>query len=215
VKTSERPSKLHQHLHLYALAASAAGVSMLALAQPGEAEIVYTPADADLGGLHLDLTGDGTIDFEFQIRSTSIGSGAGIFRSILRVHPEAGNGVYSPPLRAGASIGPNVGFSSGGYWFSLANGTRFYSNWPKKRRFSCGGSWKDQSGRFLGLRFMINGETHYGWARITTTCRRGRIDGTLTGYAYETVPNQGLEAGKKKGEFDESVNGLRKLPNRG
>jgi hypothetical protein len=49
MKTSERPSKqvhvrnpLHQQLHIYALAASAAGVSMLALARPSEAEIIYT-----------------------------------------------------------------------------------------------------------------------------------------------------------------------------
>jgi hypothetical protein len=55
MKTSQRPSKqvhvrdsLHQHLHVYALAASAAGVSMLALAQPGEAEIIYTPANVSI-----------------------------------------------------------------------------------------------------------------------------------------------------------------------
>jgi hypothetical protein len=59
---------------------------------------------------------------------------------------------------------------------------------------------------------MINGEVHYGWARLTTTCRRGVIDATLTGYAYETIPNQGLEAGKKKGEIDESVNGTGPAP---
>jgi hypothetical protein len=45
MKTSPPPSKpvnvcdsLHQHLHIYALAASAAGVSVLALAQPSEAD---------------------------------------------------------------------------------------------------------------------------------------------------------------------------------
>jgi hypothetical protein len=208
VKTSERPSTLHQHLHMYALGATAAGVSMLALAQPGEAEIIYTPTQVYIGQSEydLDLTGDGTIDFKLQVWSSSIGSGAGIFQNLLRVgHPQAGNGVYPPALRAGASIGPNAGFSSGDYWIVLANGTRFYSNWPK-RRFSCNGSWKDKSGRYLGLRFMINGETHYGWARLTTTCRRGVINATLTGYAYETIPNQGLEAGKKKGKLeDESL----------
>ena len=40
---------LYQHLHMYALAASAAGVSLLAMAQPSEAEIVYTPANVTIG----------------------------------------------------------------------------------------------------------------------------------------------------------------------
>ena len=38
---------LNQRVHAYALAASAAGVGVLALAQPAEAKIVYTPAHSE------------------------------------------------------------------------------------------------------------------------------------------------------------------------
>jgi hypothetical protein len=51
--------------------AVAAGVGMLALAQPSEAKIVYTPANAQIGGtvgkLNLDLNNDGITDFEFCV----------------------------------------------------------------------------------------------------------------------------------------------------
>jgi nicotinic acid phosphoribosyltransferase len=41
--------QLQHRLNLYALAAGAAGVSMIALATPSEAEVIYTPAHATLG----------------------------------------------------------------------------------------------------------------------------------------------------------------------
>ena len=56
------PSKLsdsvHHQLSLYALAASAAGVGVLALAQPADAKIVYTPAHKWLpAGADCNLSG--------------------------------------------------------------------------------------------------------------------------------------------------------------
>jgi hypothetical protein len=43
-KIANLPSSIHQQLNMYALVASAAGVGMLALAQPVEARVVFTPA---------------------------------------------------------------------------------------------------------------------------------------------------------------------------
>ena len=66
------PSRLsdsvHRQLNMYALAASAAGVGMLALAQPAQAEIIYTKTyRAVFGpGVHLNLTNDTTADFYFS-----------------------------------------------------------------------------------------------------------------------------------------------------
>lgn len=44
-KAKPLPESLRRQLTLYALAAGAAGVGATALAQPAEAQIVYTPAD--------------------------------------------------------------------------------------------------------------------------------------------------------------------------
>jgi hypothetical protein len=50
---------LHRRLDMYALAASAAGVGLVALAQPAEAKIVYTPSNIPInvngGVVDLDL----------------------------------------------------------------------------------------------------------------------------------------------------------------
>jgi hypothetical protein len=57
---------LHHRVSSYALAASATGVSMLALALPSPAEIVYTPAKGMVTRnvpFNIDLNGDGVVDF--------------------------------------------------------------------------------------------------------------------------------------------------------
>jgi hypothetical protein len=58
--------RLHRQLNMYAVAASAAGVGMLALAQPTEAKIVYTPTYQRFlpnTDLNIDLNNDGVVDF--------------------------------------------------------------------------------------------------------------------------------------------------------
>lgn len=207
MKTSKRPSKLQQHLHTYALAASAAGVSMLALAQPSEAEIIYTPADSsfgDGGRVYLDLSGDGTTDFFFSGTLSATTSNRLtkhlIFTRIYANPAEAGNGFAEngSPLSAGAPIGPSAEFMSN--YFVMATGW-FYEKtggFLDPRSKSCRGLWNKTHNRYLGLKFMISGEVHYGWARLSVSCSGGSTSGRLTGYAYETIPNQGLKAGQKK-----------------
>jgi hypothetical protein len=60
------------------------------------------------------------------------------------------------------------------------------------------GKWLNVQNHYLGLQFSINGQTHYGWARFTVTLKSG-IVGTLTGYAYETIPNKRILAGQTSG----------------
>ena len=41
------------------------------------------------------------------------------------------------------------------------------------------------------------GETHYGWARLSVQVQLPlTITATLTGYAYETIPNTSINAGQ-------------------
>jgi len=48
--------------------------------------------------------------------------------------------------------------------------------------------------------FRIKGQIHYGWARLNVQVQLPlTITATLTGYAYETVPNKPIIAGKIKG----------------
>lgn len=60
------------------------------------------------------------------------------------------------------------------------------------------GPWVNTTNRYLGLKFLINNEVHYGWARMSVPVQFERGGGVmLTGYAYETVPNKPLLAGEK------------------
>jgi hypothetical protein len=51
--------------------------------------------------------------------------------------------------------------------------------------------------RYIGIRFTIKNQIHYGWARISVS--KWPFATTLTGYAYETIPNKPIIAGKTKG----------------
>jgi hypothetical protein len=63
------------------------------------------------------------------------------------------------------------------------------------------GSWLNVT-RYLGLKFVIAGQTHYGWARLTVSAQRFMVTATLTGYAYETTPGKAIIAGATTGSVD-------------
>jgi hypothetical protein len=126
MKLSPRParkpfslsSSLHHQLNLYAVAAGAAGVSMLSVAQPAEAKIIYTKADERVFGIDvpLDLNHDGKTDFYF--RSVDVATTPATTLGLV-IHPEPpGNAIWvtgkgkAAALRAGAEIGPKAPFSS-------------------------------------------------------------------------------------------------------
>lgn len=200
---------LHQRLHLYTLAASAAGVSLIALALPGEAEIIYTPANQHItpnGTYTLDVNGDGTTDFKFtDFWQTKYGTE--YLGSLHVLGAQAGNGIvqspqpggYAAALHFGAPVGPAANFASTGM---MAWG---FSEIVPPFHKGCLGPWKNKH-RYLGFKFKINSKVHYGWARLKETCVNGFNTALLQGYAYETVPNQGVKAGVKSVNSEETLN---------
>jgi len=204
-KTVELSRSLHQQLNMYALAASAAGVGMLAWAQPVEAKIIYTATHRALrvglpGILHLDLNHDGTADFKFENWWKNTGTDSQF--ATLSFFPSGSNGFrgyggtgifsfrFASALRAGNQIGPKDRFITA------------HSNDLMLRAFYGWGQWKNVRNRYLGLRFVVKGKTHYGWARLNVHYSgepQNEITGVLTGYAYETIANTPIIAGKTKG----------------
>ena len=63
------------------------------------------------------------------------------------------------------------------------------------------GRWgNNQKDRFLGVRFLIGGKTHYGWIRLSvTTQAKGAMTVEITAYAYETIANKVTTAGATSG----------------
>src|ERR1700674_268056 len=203
MKRSPRPSRtsvnlsesVHQQLNMYALAAGAAGVGMIALARPAEAKIVYTPANVHISSnMTYALNFNQKTDFLFlpsgYVSSNAHGSSQLVAQTQGRNGVE-GFGGNASALTSGAVIGPKQRFSGK----LLEHCT--WADIPV-----CDGNWYWVSGpHYLGLKFYIHGKTHYGWARLTVT---SPWDAMLTGYAYETIPNKTIVAGKTKGPEDES-----------
>ena len=106
-------------------------------------------------------------------------------------------------LRAGARIVSKGQFSVNFPFMAVEDFKRAVPS----SQFSDLGLWAGKgngvSNRYLGLKFVVHGKVHYGWARLSVTLGHHRqyddVSGTLTGYAYETVPNKSIIAGKTKG----------------
>jgi hypothetical protein len=201
---------LMARVNAYVLAAGAAGVAMIALAQPSDAEIIFTPANAAVPRnqhLSLDLNHDGTPDFGFFFR----GSAYHTFNATIYANPVSGGGVimagpgagYAAPLARGFGIGPGRNFAIGGSR-RMERTHGFDYEGPYYRRAY--GPWANQQNKYLGVEFFIDGELHYGWIRLTVTIVEDELmDATITGYAYETNPNQSIHAGQLSDEASVSA----------
>lgn len=197
-KTPRNLSAANQRrLTAYATAATAAGVGVLALATPSQAEVVYTPIHRQLRAVFegppykLDINGDGIPDFEL-INST-FGHGGNQSAKPGKQNQVLGAGPYASALDAGATIGPDGPFngaSAMGFWVNNSGS------------ITSRGPWENVRHRYLGFKFVIAGEYHFGWARISLSY--GLM--MLEGYAYETVPNQSIKAGQESGSADDATN---------
>jgi hypothetical protein len=206
-------SKLDRKLIAYSAAASAASVGLLALTQTAEAKIVYTAASVTIPvntTFNLDLNNDGIADFGFYFytygpRKPIAPPPLGYHQDNLVLEPsKAGNEAWSitsskgaicaAALPPAAKVGPSGAFQPYPVLLAGSGGTA-YSNVLR-----CDFEGKAR-GAFLGLKFLINGETHYGWAHVSAVYHnRARLDG----YAYETVPNQPILTGKTNGPGKET-----------
>lgn len=201
--------RIDQQMKIYSAAAIAAGVSMMALAQPAQAEVVVTKKTIPIPvssyffppptPVLLDLNHDGVNDFSFSLYSFAYHS----FQIDLTVRALDGGdvvgaankegGFYGSALAHGAKIGPSAHFSSKGVAdIERASGTNA-SNRYSRRLY---GDWgNNPANRYVGVKFLIDGQTHYGWVRLTVTTQPKGFSATITAYAYETVANKKISAG--------------------
>jgi hypothetical protein len=212
-KPAQLSQSINQRLSVYTLTATAAGVGLMALTQPVQAKIIYTPAHAkftQFPPVTLDLNNDGTADFMLALggRANSAAASQYAFVYAPRSNPSnqaiaAAKGAYEPAvaLRAGSRIGPGRLFGDEDILvehYSTFGRNSSATDWE--------GQWADGGkglkNRYLGLKFTVKGQVHFGWARVTVTTSGKTFTATLTGYAYETIPNKSIIAGKTKGPDD-------------
>ena len=207
---SQLSEAVNHRLTLYALAASSAGLGLLSSAQPAEAKIIYTKTHQAIGLHHpykLDLNHDGIMDF--LIQETQSGSMGFKINKLATKEPK-GNAVegypnysrrYAAALKKGMPIGGRQRFvSQGRFGQEMAmvqqSDTVFYKYY---------GPWINTTNGYLGLKFKIQGKTHYGWARLSVIHQGFKLTAILTGFAYETIPNKTIIAGNIKGKNEAEV----------
>lgn len=199
-------ANLESHLTAYVVA----GAGLLTFVRPVQGEVIYTPADQDLAPntlFQLDINHDGLPDFNLANHSTSLlgatpmtgGSAAylsvkGVRNANQPVRIKSQGRFYAAALAARQSVGPPRHFF----------GDRVYRRTMERcfhsfdsGTLSYGGPWKDVQHRFLGLKFKVNGELHFAWARFRVTADECHLGATLTGYAYETIARKPIVTGDK------------------
>ena len=222
-KPTRLAAQLERLAAAYGMTAAAAGVSLAAMAGSADAEIVYTPTNTPINGtVVLDLNNDGVADFRLTnlARVLERGQASGMFSvrceqqngtggpCDYRTNQVWGKGVLSGrfayalpagfPVRSNRTFFRQVQNSSNSYGALM--GAIFYASYA--RSTGTLGQWLYSKDRYLGLQFVIDGQVHYGWARLSATPTKGDgivIDEVLTGYAYETTPGKPIVTGKTKG----------------
>jgi hypothetical protein len=184
-KTKSSPRNLNPVLNERLIAYAAAGAAMLAALPQAQGKVVYTATNTQVNDTtSIDLNHDGIADFTlgFHVLDKDF---------ILAVgSPVSGNGAM---LKGGAAVagifgmpvgpGEHFGATASGYsWVFMADAGSYSVTWFF-------GPWANAVNRYLGFKFKINGETHYGWARLTVPNYLHGNPVVLTGYAYETTPN--------------------------
>jgi hypothetical protein len=220
--------KLDARLLTYAVAATAAGVGIVAQTQPAEAEVVAHPANITVpyngGVVQFDINGDGQMDFGLSWgsekgpkhrarRQTCSSNCPPPFSSEMKAIPEQaaneiwqtgqkagffGSEIYcAAALAPGRRVGPSAAFKGPGaramYWV--------YENVISGGRGAC--PWNFDATRYLGVEFLdVKGNLHYGWVRVSIAYSTDTTL-TITGYAYESVPNKAITTGVTEGSISE------------
>lgn len=196
-------SVLERKLALYTLAAAGAA----AFTAPAAAQVIYTKTNIILtdGVALIDLNHDGVADFtltNFEISSRYYSQ---VFRegwlnvrgaaseSPAVLGQSARRGPVALPVPHGVPIGSD---SPAGFLQDqspLSMGYAFVNNDSHSVR----GRFPNAGTKYLGLRFTINGQVHYGWARLNVTPATfyPLMTAIVSGYAYEATPNKSIPAG--------------------
>jgi len=183
-------SLLHQ-LSAYAIAATSAGVGVLALAGSAQAKIVFTAVTMRItNATILDFNRDHKPNFLFSTSFWNETSSDGGWLGVAPVGAQNriwGTGKYASALSSGVLVGPNKKKFQQGHGRMLGWAKGWWGS-------SSTGPWEKVTRGYLGLKFVIQGKTHYGWACISM-----KPGWYVVGYAYETIPNKPIITGKTRG----------------
>lgn len=129
----------------------------------------------------FDIDGDSVDDYSLDLFG---GTDAYAYWNILGSNQVVTSGSDVDALTGGVVVGPGQNYGSGG---KLAKA---------KASGSTGGQWPSNlvDPRFVGLQFLIGGQTHYGWARVGVDVDgpAGVAQGVVYDWAYDDTPGAAI-----------------------
>lgn len=191
------------------LAKQLAKYSALTLAVGGITEsngqIIYTDVTPDYAGGNgtnygLDMDNDTTIDFGI-IGSTTPAVGIyGLTSMNSFLGSQPGPYIYPFALNSGDPISSGQATWFGSYDVGTLNYNSCYGGIGSS-------NWCGVTDKYLGLRFQIGANTHYGWARLDVSASGDSF--TVKDYAYNSVPDAPIDAGQTLDVDEFSRNNVR------
>ena len=180
---------LESRMLLYALVAGAT----VTCSSMSQAEVLFTPSTAVLPGINhnlsIDRDHDGSADF--ILRETGLHCSYGTAGRLM-AYGLANNGVATDlkgedavALRKTARIPAQNPFEAVAFMTSTC------------RQSGVPGKWENVTNRFLGVKFRIGSEIHYGWIGFRSVNVSPGVYAALGGWAYETEANKAILAGDK------------------
>jgi hypothetical protein len=192
---------------------SAIAGSVLLAGSDVDAQIAYTNVDPNekifLDDVYnLDLDNDGIFDFKFTVASQVFGYWRVAEISSADSAPSQNyvsrsEDFFAAALNANDFIGSGNNWVKPGYYYGGAPYLEYYqigspSNGSPGQLY---GPWGGKGDHYLGLKFGINGEYHYGWARLNVTRTASFLN--IKAYAYNTVPGEPILAGQRSLRLDQ------------
>ena len=182
------------------------GVGALASAQVPGHNIIYTPADISidtrlLRSTLIPIKFDHGANANFYLGAahfTDFFSGGLGFAAYGRLYLSAGNvAIGSHAIPKGEIVDKAGTFKSVMQTLVYATSGSYKGATHKGAQ----GAFQNITNKYLGVHISINGQVHEGWIRMTIACTGADVKGAISGYAYDTVPNEvGLAAGQIGGK---------------
>lgn len=184
---------------------SALSVAIAGIAE-ANGQIAYTDLIPDYDGFNtlyeLDFDGDTVTDF--FIFTGSYGTSpvnAVAVDAVVASNSFLGSapGPYEYPFALDAGDPISSGQAT---WFEgAASGVVGTMNYVSCYNGIGSSNWCGVVDKYLGLRFKIGANTHYGWARLDVDA--AGMNWTLKDYAYNTTPDEAINAGQTTLSIDD------------
>jgi len=92
-------------------------------------------------------------------------------------------------LNSGANVKTNTS------WGQLSSGSNWNLASSNSSSSITGGNFLGTTGKYIGIRFADDGNTHYGWIQLDIASDASEI--TINGWAYNDVANGAITAGQE------------------